>query len=183
MPLTLSGIGTITGFSNTQEGLGLTLIASQSFSATTAVNVNNCFTTTYDNYRIIIQNLTADANRTLNIRWRASAADNSTSNYNYQYGYDSSTTSSGSRSTAQTSGVLGYASTTSGSFYVVDVFLPQAAAVTSALSLGGYMYAGPTLDSIRYFNNFSATTQFDGFSLFPSLGTITGTARVYGYRN
>jgi len=32
-------------------------------------------------------------------------------------------------------------------------------------------------------NAMKASTSFDGITLIPTSGTITGTARVYGYRN
>lgn len=162
---------------------GLTLITAQAVASASSVSVNGCFTATYANYRIILSNATADANRTINLRWRASGSDNSTSNYSHQYGYEASTTVGGSRATGQSNGVIGYASTTTGSFYVVDVIGPQLATDTCAISLGMYAYAGGP-DSIRYTNRFAAATQFDGFSIIASAGTIAATSlRVYGYSN
>ena len=164
---------------------GLTFITSATASASSSVSINNCFTSLYDNYRIMIQNMTADALRIVNLRWRVSAADNTTSNYMYQYGYDSGSTTGAVRSTGQTKAEIGFASTVAGSTLMLDVFLPQAASVTTILSTGFYSYGG-TGDSARYSNLFAATTQFDGFSIVPAAGTITTPTngiRVYGYKN
>ncbi len=180
---TYTGTHNFTGATVTGIASGLALISAQTVASASSVSVNGCFTSTYANYRIVLANVTADANRTMNIRWRVSGSDNSTTNYSYQYGYDSSTTVTGSRSTGQSNGVIGYASTTTGSFYIIDVLGPQLATDTTAMSLGMYVYSGGP-DSIRLTNRFAAATQFDSFSIIASAGTIAATSlRVYGYSN
>lgn len=152
------------------------------FSGVTTVSVNGCFISAYSNYRILIENVTADTLRTVRMRYRAAGSDDATTNYKWQYGYDSSTTIGGSRSTGQTSNDIGFASTIAGSTYILDIFQPQAAAVTSGLSTGNYVYS-TILDSVRFSTVFGLTTQFDGFTILLSGGTVSGLLRVYGYKN
>ena len=160
---------------------GLVHINTTTFSAVSSVSVDDCFTSEYDNYRAVYT-CSADGNRTINFRYRVSGADNSTANYDSQYLYAASTTVGASRTTGITNGVIGFASTPGPSGGVIDFMSPQLAANKTALVYANYKYSSG-LDLTKYANFFSATTQFDGFSLIASVGTITGTIRIYGYKN
>lgn len=55
---------------------------------------------------------------------------------------------------------------------------PQVAFNTSFGSVGS------NTDANAYYAGwFNAITQFDGFTILPASGTMTGTIRVYGMRN
>jgi len=152
------------------------------FTGVTSVSLNSVFTSTYDNYRLILTNLTADASRIVNYRLRASGTDSSANSYAYQYGYFSSSSTGGSRTGPTTAGAIGYANTSAGCFYALEVAQPQVAQYTTANSLGVYAYGSSNLDSVWYTSVFQATNQFDGITIY-SAGTISGTLRVYGYKN
>jgi len=62
---------------------GMVYVGGSSFSGSSAVNLNNIFTSTYANYKIIF-NCTGSANGLLQIRFRVSGSDNSTTNYEWQ---------------------------------------------------------------------------------------------------
>ena len=81
---------------------GLTLISRTIWSAAAAVNVNNCFTSTYSNYRILIYSY---ANNTYDyfMRLRAGGTDNTSGNYSYQQIDAGNTTVTAVRGSAQTS--------------------------------------------------------------------------------
>lgn len=158
---------------------GLVLVTSQSFSAASSVSVNNCFTSTYDTYQILAStDGTATAN--LNIRLRASGADNSTNNY-YTQNLVAVTTTVSSVNTQATSGAIGTVGTTSKACISVVVYGPAMVAATalSASGLKGDAQARVEIDHVRH----AVSAAFDGFTLYPASGTITGTLRVYGYRN
>ena len=61
---------------------GLVLISSTDFSAVASMSINNAFSSTYQNYKVLIY---ADPSADVNIdfRFRASGTDNSNSNYRY----------------------------------------------------------------------------------------------------
>ncbi len=65
----------------------LTLITTQSFSAASAVNVNNCFSATYDNYKVHIQFSASSGSTTLQFRFRAGGNNDATAGYNLR-GYE-----------------------------------------------------------------------------------------------
>lgn len=162
---------------------GLAYITGNTFTTSTAVNVNNCFTSTYDNYRIIV-NLTAVSATDVNIAYyyRAGGVDTTTNYFRGGYSTDGSTLSNMGVSNAN----LLISSTTyaTHSGLVLDSIRPQAAEVTKGMFTSSFLTnagVGPQTFSGQFRQN--SATAFDGFSLVPASGTISGTVRVYGYRN
>ena len=213
MPITLDGSGSLGGINNistsasvnvsgTELGYldnttsaiqsqintagGLVKITDQTFSAASTVNVNNCFTSTYDNYRVFIDFSAASTTLALTMRLRVSGTDNSTTNYFRQNMSAQSTTVSASQTASGTSwGLAGSIDNTYISYnrYMFDIFGPQLTRYTVAVVPSLFVSTTP-----QYYSNldaylFNATTSFDGFSLLASTGNVTGTLRVYGYRN
>jgi len=169
---------------------GLTFITSSTFSAVSSVSVNNCFTSTYDNYRITLTFTAASTDLNVRLRLRASGSDNSTSNYDSQLLYVTGTTVTGQQNTGTSGntqwGLFGgfESDQPTASHMIADIVGPQ---LTSYTKLSGTAVVLGTADGFTYNmllgNMFKATTAFDGFSLLTSTGTISGTVRVYGYRN
>lgn len=155
---------------------GLVHIATQTFSAASSVSVNNCFSATYENYLFII-NQTASANGNINMRMRAAGTDATSANYFWQGLYASNTTVVGGRSTGQTSTQIGEHAS-SNTIYQVLVANPFTVAETRMRSCNA-----PYQTFYDIAAGFVLTTSFDGFTIFPSTGTISGTIRVYGYKN
>jgi hypothetical protein len=165
---------------------GLTKVTATPFSAVASVSVNNCFTSTYENYRIIIPVTQASVDINLTMRLRVSAADNSTSNYNTQYLAVSSTSTFPGAASAGTSfdmrnvdgaaAALRYAA-------VLDVYSPQKTERT-LFTANVRRYGSDGAQAIDIIGgSFDATTVFDGFSLIANTGNISGTIRVYGYKD
>jgi hypothetical protein len=90
------------------------------------------------------------------------------------------TTFTGSRATAQTQGRLGYSS--GGVFFaVVPIHQPQLAFATYWQS--NFARDAATIGIDIQYNYHSTAAAYDGFTLFPASGNITGNVRVYGYQN
>lgn len=157
----------------------LVLVNETTFSAATSVSVNNCFSATYQNYRIIIVH-TASAQTALNLRLRTAGSDNTTTNYARQGLSVSSTSVSGARATGTNNAELGYYGI-EGNIAYIDFGQPFESAKTN---WHGQLSAAPDNPFFTGFSGgFNSTTSFDGFSLLAASGTITGTVRIYGYRN
>ena len=156
---------------------GMVKTGAVTFSAASAVNVNNVFSSSYKNYKIFIQTTLNSGGANGLIRMRVSGADNSTSNYNQQRINAVDTTLSGQRVTSQTSFSV-FDIQASGSSAEIAMFNPFDTAKTYYQSHGLYDAGSPELN-LRS-GAFNATTSFDGFTLFPTSGTITGTIKVYG---
>ena len=151
------------------------------FSGATAVSLNGIFSSTYKNYRIII-NATTNVATTVLIRLRNGTTDATAAAYN-QAGFSSN--SSGLvafNATALAYLILfdTYAGIESGS--TLDMYNPQTAQQTTAtgLSVG---VPGGTVRSTSHNLYHSTGASYDGFTfLTNNANTLSGTIKVYGYR-
>lgn len=167
------------------SGTGADLIAVQSFAAATSVSVDNCFTSAYDNYRILwVATASASLHHT-RMRYRAGGVD-TTTGYRYGSVYTGSDNSSNLAGASQgdTYMYVGYNGAIGDpALFDISVIGPNRAA--STLSYGFRMYRDTSDNLITSWQGHSAygTAQFDGFTVYTVSGTFTGTVRVYGYRN
>ena len=162
----------------------LTLISSTTFSGSSAHNINDVFSTTYQNYLVQLNMDAPSATGYQQLRLRVSGADNTTSNYFWSgiYNVSSAPTPAGEGAGSQTSFTYGYiesAGTASMTFNIANPF------ETKATTYSNIMARTTGSASLIYSNAgaFNTTTSFTGFTLYPASGTITGKVRVYGYNN
>lgn len=164
---------------------GLVLVAAQSFTGVSSVSVNNCFTATYENYRVLVNMSSLSAGMTIGMRLRAGGADDSVAGYDTYYIDIESTSSAVGRILGQTSwqiaaGASGYQLSIG-----ADVRQPYTANHKHVQDIWG-----PTVEPSGTYWRFglrghvrASTTLYDGFSLLASTGNFTGTVSVYGYRS
>jgi len=169
---------------------GLVYITSATATSGTSLTINNCFTSQFDNYRMVGTIIGSTATPyEASIRLRASGTNTTTGYYSAVTGTDIAAGSiySGSLSNA-TYGTIGAITANAGrAHFVVDLANPQAAQFTAwsgqatdSRSAGAYaaISAGGTL---------SNTTQYDGIVVGLggfATGTIANlTLRIYGYNN
>jgi hypothetical protein len=154
-----------------------------SFSGVTTVSLNGVFSSTYDNYRIIIGN-TASASANLLMRLRASGSDNSSANYAWSGTYTSSTSAAynGETGAGATSMAIGYSESGMQCNTILDIFSPFA--TNQAIYFANNLrISGSVSNENKRSGGMTVTTSYDGFTLFAASGTITGSIRVYGYKN
>jgi hypothetical protein len=153
------------------------------FSGASSVSLNGCFTSAYQNYSIIVNDDSASATGYQLFRLRTNGTDNSTSNYYSSGIYNVSTagTPTGEVFSGTGATIKYMESTTTDAFTKMDISNPQLTKKT-VYSLTSVRYASA---SVNYVNMgaFNSTTSFDGITFYPASGTITGTIRVYGYKN
>jgi len=162
----------------------LTLITNSSFSAVSSHSINSCFTSTYTNYKIIINLTAVSSTPDMNFRLRAAGTDTS-ANYNSLRLYGAS--GGGAAADLNNNGTddlfKWFMDNTDvqNTFCTMEVYSPQKAlktslnAVMSSRSGGGEYYITP------YWGMQTGTTQFDGITMLCSVGTMTGSIKVYGY--
>jgi len=165
---------------------GLNFITGASFTTVTSFSLPaNTFTSTYRNYKVIIQITAVTSDADFTMRLRASGSDNTTAFY------DTALTSVGN--TGGTA-AIGAALATSWNFgesdnslvfydATFDLIAPQTA--TSTFANGFYTFVDKAatgwLSRTGSFL-FRSTTQFDSLSFISSVASsITGVYRVYGY--
>lgn len=161
---------------------GMVLVATSSFTTAATVSVDNCFTSTYSNYRIVVDTTSSAAAADLQFRVRGSGSDVSTSTYAYGVGRSSASAilfQGGSGSA--TFIYIGAMVNTSGdnTMVSIDITRPALAAKTQI----SFLASGYSQFVWYGFGANSNATAYDGFSLVPSTGTITGTVRIYAYRD
>jgi hypothetical protein len=166
--LAISASGLVTG-------AGLDLIVTQSFSAASSVSLNNCFSADYDNYRLVIRAFSASGDIDTRMRLRASGTDATTSAYARQYIVGALTANSAGSSTEDHMHIM-YSNAASG-FGTVELNRPYVATPTMFWLQGGRSTA--FVINSGYHN---VSTAYDGFTLYPTSSTLTGTVSVYGYR-
>jgi hypothetical protein len=156
---------------------GLNLIVTQSLSATSSVSLNNCFSATYDNYRIVYRgNGSSGAN--LEARLRVGGVDASAGNYSRQYLVVDNASVSAGRTTGNTSYVLAAFATTIGGCSC-DIYGPAIAANTAFATV---IARGDTVTQLES-GVHSVATAYDGITLTGGGGsTMTGSLSIYGYR-
>ena len=175
---TTNGVLATESFANTAGGL--VYITGQTFAAVSAVNVNGCFSSTYENYLVTVRVL-GSTDENLNLRLRVGGTDASGTNYRQQdLNITSAGVSSGLSLVAQyRAAAFGTANPTSGQ---IQFHRPNIAERTSMIS---HMVTGNNTTALYLpVCNHELATAYDGFSLLPAAGaTVTGTIRIYGYRN
>lgn len=159
---------------------GMVLVATSSFSAAATVSVDNCFTSTYQRYLLASTHL-GSAAAVINLRMRSGGSDNTAASYAWQQFNDDNATTSGSRATAQTAFAINTLST--GSRDSFEFWITSPFESVNTLGVGLINAAENTVRLWRFGLRHVSTTSFDGFTLYPASGTITGELRVYGLRN
>jgi hypothetical protein len=161
---------------------GLVLLNTTSFSGVASQSINNVFSATYDNYKIIVDATQTIASPT-NFRVRASGTDLSGSVYSYagQYNYSSGGGHNSEIGSNLTVISLFGGNTLAGS-YVIDLVNPFKADETTIHNSASVVTSGtPTAYQYKSSGVVNNTTSYDGFTILSQSGTMTGSVSVYGY--
>ena len=163
------------------DNVGLVHIATVTATSGTTVIVNDCFSSTYENYLIVGYGETVTNYNNVSLRLRVSGADNSS---NYNYGVSGGRTNGNSFLTGAATAAqwfLLHASTADRHGFTATIAKPNLVKRSQYHGYGN----GQDITSeygAAFGGSHNDTTQYTGFSL------ITGTivdfkVRVYGFRN
>lgn len=155
---------------------GLVLLNTTTFSASSATSVNNVFTTSYDYYLIIMHTLNS-TNAAAYLRFRANGTDNTSSSYKRQRVRSYGTTVNSANDTQAFFEFASYFNSPLKNITTMNIGTPVQSESTTILAHSG------TIDyEQKATGYFDGTNSFDGFTVYPSSGTLTGTIKVYGYK-
>lgn len=154
------------------------------FSATNAsLTVDNVFTTTYDNYKIVITG-TASAITPMRFNMRTTAPASDTSAF-YDYAAIRVNAGTGTVNSAYAAG--------NSNLFITDLFTARNFSATLELQsprlaantfINGFTNYVANTDFYVSNNSVRTTTQYAGFTVYQQSGNFTTiTAKVYGYRN
>lgn len=168
---------------------GLVYVTETSFSSVVAVNIDNCFTASFPNYRLSIDLSAQSANDTIFFQWRTGGSSGSTyttSDYDWQLTYTSGTTTLATVSyMAQNYGRVCFGYTSPGYMTAfLDITNPQTAFRPMTLVNAMSNNATTQINLEQSGNTNRVTTSFTGIRIGTSSGTatITGKVKIYGYR-
>ena len=155
------------------------------FSGVTSVSLNGCFSSTYDNYKIVSTITSSSASDTVYLRLRASGTDDTSGNYNRTLVESNSggvTNRYDSGATSLDVTVTHSPSANQGGF---SLDLERPFLTTWSVGLLNSAGRGSTGGWVGRAGGFShsVATSYDGLTIFTGSGTLTGTIRVYGYKN
>lgn len=179
---TIPQLETYTG-SAWQTPYGMTLIANVTTSAATSVQINNCFTSAFENYRILITNFNATGSINPILRLSSSGTVDPTA-ANYGNVGSEQTYSNAAFVTFANNGSVNYwpvgrlDSSGAGGSMAINLFSPQLAQKTFMQTVFGDNSTYGTGGGIN-----KSVTQFDGFQFSVQGTAFTSNIRVYGMRN
>lgn len=163
--------------------IGLKLIEKKTFTSVTSFSFSNdVFTSTYDNYRLLISG-SGSTNQTISIRLRAAGSDNTSSNYQYRrHGVvaganfvDSPATTTAFISAIADGNPLSQFNAQ------LDIISPKLTEKTRVQGLN-LQTQSTDIFIIHYGGQMTVTTSYDSLTI-TSASNMTGTARLYGYSN
>lgn len=166
----------VAGGTATAESLGAV-----SFSSATSLTLNNVFTSNYTNYRIVLT-IHTSTDGWIQARFATGGTTNTANSYAYGNFWSNSSATQIQASSPNTQILLHRVGTLAAApvqMCVVDIVNPQQAAGTTLLATMNGWYA--TLGTVAGW--FNASTQFDGFTIFPTSGSMGGRIQVFGYND
>lgn len=157
------------------------------YTGASSISLNGCFTSTYDNYVIYwTPTVSSVSGSNLFVRVRASGTDDTSAAYNWAGG---STTIGGTFSYtsggSQTAMFVGVGSYTGGNYGTTEIVVsnPAKALWTTIFSRGSGVNPSGLAQTTQQQGSHNTASAYDGITIYQSSGTITGTARIYGYNN
>jgi hypothetical protein len=173
----IAGLKLIVPTSVAGSGVSVSASGKVTFTSATSVSVNGCFTSSYDNYLIVMGSKSTSGDIGVRFRLRLSGTDASGNNYAWQFVKADSTTVSGSRTTS-TSDALFLDSGTNPSGVHGYVYGPALAQPTALRSVTVDSRSSALIQDNAATHSLS--TAYDGFSVYPASGSMTGALTVYG---
>lgn len=160
---------------------GLVYVTSGTWSAAATATLDNCYTSAYTNYRVLIWGIkltsTADVRMTLRAGGTSSVVNYYMTNV---FASGGSVTSNSENNVASFRLVYANSSNDYG-MATFDIFRPQEAAGTLIIEQGS-AWDGTAVINRSYTGFHDLATSYDGFQLSVAAGTIAGKYAVYGYR-
>lgn len=190
--LTVGANNTIlTADSSTATGLkwatassgALVLTGSSDFTTSSSIVISNCFSSTYDFYMMYLDlSAVSSSDIGIAIKMRSGSTSAST-NYNVNKIEFTGTTTTASQSLSATSLEVGYGSNTNATRngFICEFIDPGIARATKILARNRSLSNSGTGYGKVIIGEHNTATAYDSLEIIPEAGTISGTARVYGY--
>ena len=162
--------------------VGMWLVTNATFTGVSAVNVNDCFTSDYENYRLIFKVDASSTSQNVAFRLRASGTDSTASYYfsGLAGNLAADTTAYFTRSNNASSATVATTFSTGVRTMDLTVYGPQLARATF---FSGWYTSSNEFINYNVGGGHNVATAYDGFSLLAGAGspaTIGGEYWVFG---
>jgi len=163
---------------------GLDLVATLSFSGSSNPFINGCFSSNYDNYKLVVT-WYGSASTNIQLRLRYGTNTSQTGNQYYRYGfyYTYAGTLTNFQASNTTEQFVGNHGTTAGVFSNTEITMLNPYTANQRTVWNTYHFDAQSGLIAQFTSQYADTTQYTGFEFIPASGTVTGTVRVYGFRN
>lgn len=172
---TLAGLSSATPTTIANSGGTATLSGNTvTFAGVSSVSLNGVFTSNHNYHRVIIEHVCSTSSPNLLIRYRSAGSDLTGSLYTTDQSY-----SGGANRTDNLTSHLFFSTSTEYQNGQLDITGAAFARFTSATGVGFR-----SVSRLAFFVGgvYRSATAFDGLTVFPASGDITGTISVYGYK-
>lgn len=180
--MTGAGLDLITPTSIAYSGGSASVSGGQiTFSGVSSISINGCFSNLYQSYKII-HRITHSGTANVTMRLRASGTDASTSVYYYNGYYAQSTTGGAWNQNAVSGWTFSLGGSYTNRFSETTLFDVANAAITTG-NLIENEWNGSAVGSVTVGLWHNNAISYDGFSFIADANSMTGSIRVYGYKN
>jgi hypothetical protein len=172
------------------KNVGLVHIVTATVTTNATLAVNNCFTTDFDNYRVIYRGTQNTAYGTQELQFTISGTPTGTANFGYQgwavFQNNSTAVVWSGGQVANNAAAYGANGASAGNRFssVTEIYQPRLADATFLHTQAWSQGTGAGTNTSTFTNGWNSYTAagFDGFKITVPTGTMTGTISVYGYR-
>ena len=164
---------------------GLVYITSATASAQNRLNIPSCFSSTYDNYRVIVSGLTTSSGDNQIIRFSIAGTDTVGTSYTTQRIETNSSASSSISYTSSPNISPSFCTATANSrlSYSMDIYSPNLSAITAITGQANRIDSGSNMYLVSFAGaQLTTNAQFDGLTIAGGAGNISCVVTVYGYR-
>ena len=166
-----------------QNPTGLELVSAASFSGSSLVELNNVFSATYNSYKVVSE-WWGSASTNAQFRFHTGTNTPDTNTLYYRYGfYVSAGTFTNFNNSGENQMFWGNHNNTPGITSVTEITFNNPFRSDSR-TVAQHQHWDAQSGLLAHFASQHVNyTSFTGFRVYPSSGTITGSVRVYGFRN
>lgn len=149
------------------------------FSSITSLSLNGVFTSSYENYLIVLNSTLGSGSEPVYMRLRSSGTDDSGTNYAGQLTYADGTSETALRITSQNQAVIAHVNSTAPSGDHIYIYGPYLATPTIIrdVNVNGASWARIVDCAAGH----SLSTSYDGMTIFPNTSSISGNIHIFGY--
>jgi hypothetical protein len=159
---------------------GLVYVGSGTLSLTTsATNVTGVFNSTFKHYRVVLDITARSTSNRFDMRYLVGTTPTSSAYYNGGIGSDFASNTTIYYQRSNNDPQIYFDTQTGAASYILDIMNPNLARGTT---MHGSYASSQTAIALRFGGVQGSSTQFTGFQLFASTGTMTVEYLIYGYR-